>query len=91
MPSTDPTDRAPIDGSAAAAPAAVAARHGFPASQGLYDSAFEHDACGVNFIVHMKGLRSHEIVQHGIGALCNLQHRGAGGVAIHGGAVGGIS
>jgi glutamate synthase (NADPH) large chain len=48
-----------------------------PGPQGLYDPRFEHDACGVNFVVHMKGQRSHEIVQHGIGALCNLQHRGA--------------
>jgi glutamate synthase (NADPH) large chain len=50
---------------------------GQPPAQGLYDPSFEHDACGVNFVVHMKGLRSHEIVQWGIGALCNLQHRGA--------------
>ena len=52
---------------------------GFPAPQGLYDPRFEHDACGVTFVVHMKGLRSHQIVQHGIGALCNLDHRGATG------------
>jgi len=52
---------------------------GTPAPQGLYDPRFEHDACGVNFVVHMKGLRSHAIVQHGIGALCNLDHRGAAG------------
>src|SRR4051812_6540051 len=54
-----------------------------PRAQGLYDPAFEHDSCGVNFIVHMKGLRSHDIVQHGIGALCNLQHRGALGSEIN--------
>ncbi|MCC5952823.1 MAG: glutamate synthase large subunit [Acidimicrobiia bacterium] len=47
------------------------------AETGLYDPRFEHDACGVNFIVHMKGERSHDIVRHGIGALCNLEHRGA--------------
>ncbi|HEY6533175.1 MAG TPA: glutamate synthase large subunit, partial [Acidimicrobiales bacterium] len=52
---------------------------GFPAPQGLYDPRFEHDACGVSFVVHMKGLRSHEIVKHGLGALCNLDHRGAAG------------
>src|SRR4051812_19989624 len=57
--------------------------HGLPAAQGLYDPAFEHDACGVNFIVHMKGLRSHDIVQRGIGALCNLQHRGASGSEVN--------
>ncbi len=54
-----------------------------PPAQGLYDPAREHDACGVNFVVHMKGLRSHEIVQHGIGALCNLQHRGASGSEVN--------
>ncbi len=51
----------------------------FPARQGLYDPRFEHDACGVSFIVHMKGLRSHDIVMQGVGALCNLEHRGAAG------------
>jgi glutamate synthase (NADPH/NADH) large chain len=48
-------------------------------SQGLYDGAFEHDSCGVNFVVDLKGRRSHEIVQMGIGAVCNLEHRGAAG------------
>ena len=33
-----------------------------PAPQGLYDPSFEHDSCGVNFVVHMKGERSHDIV-----------------------------
>jgi len=54
-----------------------------PRAQGLYDPRFEHDACGVNFIVHMKGLRSHDIVEHGITALCNLQHRGALGSEVN--------
>ena len=54
-----------------------------PGRRGLYDPRFEHDACGVNFIVHMKGLRSHQIVQHGIGALCNLEHRGAQGAEVN--------
>ena len=48
-------------------------------SRGLYDRAFEHDACGVNFVVDLKGRRSHSIVQMGIGAVCNLEHRGAAG------------
>jgi glutamate synthase (NADPH/NADH) large chain len=61
-----------------------------PPAQGLYDPRFEHDACGVNFIVHMKGLRSHDIVQHGIGALCNLQHRGASGSEVNTGDGSGI-
>jgi len=63
---------------------------GLPPDQGLYETRFEHDACGVNFIVHMKGLRSHEIVDYGIGALCNLQHRGALGSEINTGDGAGI-
>ena len=50
-----------------------------PAAQGLYDPRFEHDACGVNFVVDLQGRTSHQIVQHGVGALCNLDHRGAAG------------
>ena len=50
-----------------------------PARQGLYDPRFEHDACGVAFVVHMKGHRSHDIVRSGVQALCNLDHRGARG------------
>jgi glutamate synthase (NADPH/NADH) large chain len=61
-----------------AEPSGAARLHaGQRSAEGLYDPRFEHDACGVNFVVQMKGLRSHEIVQMGIGALCNLQHRGA--------------
>ena len=48
-----------------------------PQPQGLYDPSFEHDACGVNFIADLKGRKSHEIVASAIGALCQLQHRGA--------------
>jgi glutamate synthase (NADPH/NADH) large chain len=50
-----------------------------PAAQGLYRPEFEHDACGVSFIVDMHGRQSHDIVARGIGALCNLEHRGASG------------
>src|SRR4051794_6182643 len=50
-----------------------------PEPQGLYDPAFEHDACGVSFVVDMKGRRSHDIVDKGITALCHLEHRGAQG------------
>jgi len=53
--------------------------HGLPAPQGLYDPAAEHDSCGVNFVVNLRGRRSHEIVQTGLGALCKLEHRGAVG------------
>ena len=48
-----------------------------PGPFGLYRPEFEHDACGVNFIVDMKGRRSHDIVGHGVGALCAMEHRGA--------------
>ncbi|MEE2768506.1 MAG: glutamate synthase large subunit [Actinomycetota bacterium] len=48
-----------------------------PAAQGLYQPGFEHDACGVNFVCHLRGEASHGIVDYGIAALCNLQHRGA--------------
>ena len=50
-----------------------------PAPQGLYSPAFEHDACGVSFVVDMHGRTSHDIVRMGIGALCHLEHRGASG------------
>jgi glutamate synthase (NADPH/NADH) large chain len=63
---------------------------GFPAAQGLYDPRFEHDACGVSFVVNMKGVRSHEIVRMGIGALCNMDHRGAAGAEINTGDGAGI-
>ena len=63
---------------------------GLPAAQGLYDPRFEHDACGVNFVVHMKGTRSHDIVRHGLSALCNMDHRGAAGAEINTGDGAGI-
>ena len=49
----------------------------FPAKQGLYDPAFEHDACGVAFVVDMHGRKSHNMVRNGLSSLCNLDHRGA--------------
>ena len=50
-----------------------------PPAQGLYDPAAEHDACGVAFIATLTGQPSHEIVQLGLTALLNLDHRGASG------------
>ncbi|WP_127782048.1 glutamate synthase large subunit [Rhodococcus sp. X156] len=50
-----------------------------PGRQGLYDPANEHDACGVAFVVDMHGRRSRDIVDKGIAALINLDHRGAAG------------
>src|SRR5215472_15950982 len=50
-----------------------------PEAQGLYDPRFEHDACGVGFVVNIKGPRSHAVVERGLQVLINLQHRGACG------------
>ena len=50
-----------------------------PARQGLYDPANEHDACGVGFIAHIKGQKSHAIIKQGLQILKNLTHRGATG------------
>ena len=53
--------------------------NGPPAKQGLYDPQFEHDACGVGFVVNVKGRKSHEIIRQAITILLNLDHRGACG------------
>lgn len=47
--------------------------------QGLYNPANEHDACGVGFVAHIKGKKSHSIVEQGLLILKNLDHRGAVG------------
>jgi glutamate synthase (NADPH) large chain len=47
--------------------------------QGLYDPAFEHDACGVGFVANIHGEKSHDVVAKGIAVLVNLEHRGACG------------
>jgi len=52
---------------------------GFPASQGLYDPANEHDACGVGMIAHIKGEKSHAIVKQALEILNRIDHRGAVG------------
>ncbi|HEY7055292.1 MAG TPA: glutamate synthase central domain-containing protein, partial [Vicinamibacterales bacterium] len=49
------------------------------AAAGLYDPAFEHDACGVGFVVDVEGRRSHRVIQRGLQVLINLLHRGACG------------
>ncbi len=46
---------------------------------GLYSPANEHDACGVGFVAHIKGHKTHAIVQQGLKILENLDHRGAVG------------
>jgi glutamate synthase domain-containing protein 2/glutamate synthase domain-containing protein 1/glutamate synthase domain-containing protein 3 len=50
-----------------------------PGRQGLYDPANEHDACGLGFIAHIKGQKSHAIINQGLLILKNLTHRGATG------------
>jgi len=52
---------------------------GRPPKQGLYDPWFEHDACGVGFVVDMKGRKSNRILKQAIQILKNLDHRGAAG------------
>src|SRR5262252_3486546 len=52
---------------------------GPPPAQGLYDPSHEHDACGVGFVVDIKGRASHTIVQRALSVLINLLHRGACG------------
>src|SRR5438270_1362907 len=49
------------------------------ASRGLYDPRNEHDACGVGFVVNIKGRKSHDIISRGLQILVNLDHRGAVG------------
>nr|WP_244300912.1 glutamate synthase large subunit [Roseibium hamelinense] len=60
-------------------PTALATRLKQAAQHGLYDPANEHDACGVGFIAHMKGQKSHRVVADGLQILENLTHRGAVG------------
>ena len=50
-----------------------------PPKQGLYDPAFEHDSCGVGFVAHIKGKRSHQILIDAEEVLRNMDHRGACG------------
>ncbi|MBN9660675.1 MAG: glutamate synthase large subunit [Acidobacteria bacterium] len=52
---------------------------GLPAPAGLYDPRNEHDACGIGFVVNIKGVKSHDIILKGIQILLNLTHRGACG------------
>src|SRR4029434_7880949 len=48
-------------------------------AEGLYDPAFEHDACGVAFVATLDGVPSNAVVAKGLQALRNLDHRGAVG------------
>ncbi|MCB8944753.1 MAG: glutamate synthase large subunit [Ardenticatenaceae bacterium] len=52
---------------------------GNPGKVGLYDPQYEHDACGMGFVVNIKGKQSHQIVQDALTVLANMSHRGARG------------
>jgi glutamate synthase (NADPH/NADH) large chain len=61
-----------------------------PGPFGLYDPRFEHDACGVSFVVDILGRTSRGIVVDALDALCNLDHRGASGAEVNTGDGAGI-
>ncbi|MCE2825202.1 MAG: glutamate synthase subunit alpha, partial [Sediminibacterium sp.] len=48
-------------------------------NQGLYDPAFEHDACGIGFVANIKGIKSHQNISDALTVLENMEHRGASG------------
>jgi glutamate synthase (NADPH/NADH) large chain len=50
-----------------------------PGSQGLYRQENEHENCGIGFVVHLKGKKSHSIIRQGLDILMNMTHRGAEG------------
>ena len=50
------------------------------AHEGLYREEFDHDACGIGAIAHLKGIRSHAIVDDALSVLVNLEHRGGRGL-----------
>lgn len=59
-------------------------------AQGLYRPEYEHDACGVGFVAHLKGKKSHQIVTQALTVLDNLRHRGACGCEVNTGDGAGI-
>ena len=64
--------------------------YGLPKKQGLYDPALEHDACGMGFVVNIKGEKSHDIIDEALTVLENLSHRGASGADVNTGDGAGI-
>src|SRR4051794_18201762 len=54
-----------------------------PKADGLYDPNFEHDACGVALVARLDNRKTHEVVDMGLTALENLEHRGAAGADKH--------
>ena len=65
-------------------------QHGFPEKQGLYDPAREKDSCGIGFVAHIKGQRSHQIVLDADHVLRRMDHRGARGCEVNTGDGAGI-
>lgn len=61
------------------APSSERLQLGPPPKQGLYDPQFEHDACGLGFVVNIKGRKDHQLVTDALQILVNLDHRGACG------------
>ncbi len=59
-------------------------------AQGLYHPSTEHDSCGVGFVAHMKGKKSHDIIQKAVLTLNHLEHRGACGCEVNTGDGAGI-
>ena len=57
----------------------IDAAPGLPEAHGLYRPEFEHDSCGVGFVAHIKGERSHQIIRDADHLLCRMEHRGARG------------
>jgi glutamate synthase (NADPH) large chain len=62
-----------------AQPALAVPSPAVPSPQGLYDARHEHDSCGVAMVATLRGTPTHEIVEQGLTALRNLEHRGASG------------
>ncbi len=60
-------------------PAPYLPPYGAPQATGLYDPQFEHENCGVGFVAHIKGVRSHQIVEDAARILGHMDHRGACG------------
>jgi glutamate synthase (NADPH/NADH) large chain len=54
-------------------------RQGLPKAHGLYNPELERDSCGVGFVAHIKGERSHQIILDADHLLCRMDHRGARG------------
>src|SRR4029078_6604975 len=61
-----------------------------PVQRGLYDPSYEHDACGVAFVATLRGTPGRDIVDAGLTALLNLDHRGAVGAEVDSGDGAGI-